>query len=668
MKKIYFYIGIVLLVLVGCSRDIESILVEESVVESETKVLADGTQLRFSNLGPQIFNTDISTAAFYENNQGNKYLYAVVAGEPAHLIGYDLSAGDKLITDIALPLGNTSNSMVFSTDGILYFTGGGRLYAHTVGSSTIDDLGVALNKQTSLYDLNKGKNGIIYGGTYPDGKIFEYHPQTGFKDLGAMATGKNYVRSMVYHEASHKIFAGMGTGAQLIEFDLGTGTKNNILPANFEDQEFLYQMSLVEGVAGEDRLFMTLQNSNVTLAYNISTGKFEFEGPAIWVPSIVKAPSSDIVYFTKGANVYAFDNLAAGNYDQRVVTPVSGSGRSSVFFGKVLHMFSNTGQLLRYDIDRSTANPSNLEIPGQPRQLNDVHIGPGHTIWTSGYQYGDNAAYSTKTKKTTPFIGLPQTESAAMYLDNMYFGTYTKARIYKYNSRLPWKMNQNPKLVTTVSGQDRPFAGTEVSTKGRVFFGTVPNYGANGGVLVEIDVKNNDRVTNHKPVPDQSIISLLEHEGTLFGGTSIWGGLGSDPVATEAKLFVWDIEKGVKLHEVVPVSGARFISCLLKGNDGYIWGIAQGNLFKIDPKSYEVVSTVKIWSDNRASHVWRPDQLILSPRDNMYYGAVGSNLFRFNPETTAVERLNLVGGHLTLGADGDFYFIRASDLWKMEVR
>src|SRR5690606_23904024 len=95
----------------GCAREIEPILIEDQAEESTIKELEDGTQLRVTNLGPQLFNTDISTATFYEDNTGRKYLYAVVAGEPAYLLGYNLSDNNKLITNVPLPSGNTSNSI-----------------------------------------------------------------------------------------------------------------------------------------------------------------------------------------------------------------------------------------------------------------------------------------------------------------------------------------------------------------------------------------------------------------------------------------------------------------------------------------------------------------------------------------------------------------------------
>src|SRR5690606_39178790 len=143
-----------------------------------------------------------------------------------------------------------------------------------------------------------------------------------------------------------------------------------------------------------------------------------------------------------------------------------------------------------------------------------------------------------------------------------------------YDTNQPWITGTNPKNLGRATGQDRPFGGIGVAAKNKVFFGTVPGYGQNGGELIEFDAGNNDQLTTYgQVVANHSIITLAYQGGKLFGGTSIWGGLGINPVATEAKLFVWDIDGKTKLHEFVPVAGAKAITCLINGNDGNIWGI-----------------------------------------------------------------------------------------------
>src|SRR5690606_34289808 len=154
-----------------------------------------------------------------------------------------------------------------------------------------------------------------------------------------------------------------------------------------------------------------------------------------------------------------------------------------------------------------------------------------------------NAAYDPANNTSVVYKGLNQTESVAVLGSKIYFGTYGSAIFHVYDTNQPWITGTNPKNLGRATGQDRPFGGIGVAAKNKVFFGTVPGYGQNGGELIEFDAGNNDQLTTYgQVVANHSIITLAYQGGKLFGGTSIWGGLGINPVATEAKLFVWDID------------------------------------------------------------------------------------------------------------------------------
>src|SRR5690606_15318454 len=141
-----------------------------------------------------------------------------------------------------------------------------------------------------------------------------------------------------------------------------------------------------------------------------------------------------------------------------------------------------------------------------------------------------------------------------------YFGNYPKARFNVYDTSAEWSIkDKNPKQVGSVHGQDRPFGALAVPSLNKVFFGTVPEYGINGGALVEIDGTTDNIVSHGEVVQKQSVITLAFQDNMLVGGCSIWGGLGIQPVEKEAKLFVWDPVKKQKVFEVVPVPGAKAI-------------------------------------------------------------------------------------------------------------
>src|SRR5690606_20868421 len=90
-------------------------------------------------------------------------------------------------------------------------------------------------------------------------------------------------------------------------------------------------------------------------------------------------------------------------------------------------------------------------------------------------------------------------------------------------------------------------------------------------------------------VPDQSVVALAYKDGLVYGGTSVFGGMGVTPKAKEAELFIWDVKEKKKVFSTVPAPGKPAVCQLHVGPDGNIWGLAGGVVFVFDPKKREVI-------------------------------------------------------------------------------
>ncbi len=626
-------------------------------------------QITYTNLGPQVYEKVIQGSTFYEDNTGKKYLYTVVRGEPAHLLCYDLS-DNSLVTNLPIEGASGAWDIKFSSTGILYIAcAGGSLYAHTPKTTTITNHGQVLGTESTLWVLAADDFGNIYGGTYPGGKIFKFNPSSGYSDYGngPLVAGENYVRSLVYHKKSNKFYAGIGSHAHLIEYNPVTNVKRSILPPKFSNETFVGNLGLVNDLPGGDRLLVSV--GLTVLVYNIDTDTFEKELPLFTTKDIQKSAFNNEIYYTRGSTLYGHDITGTRT---AAISIVSASGNSltyGIFSDGTVYTLTTQGEVVSYNSSHCIKSLTTLTIPAQSIKLNFVHKGPDQRIWTGGYLTGSNAAFNPVNNTSVVYEGLNQTESVAVLGSKIYFGTYTGAVFHVYDTNQPWEIGTNPKKIGQAKGQDRPFGGIGIQEKNKVFFGTVPDYGKNGGELVEFDASNNDKLTNYgQVVANQSVITLAYKNGKLFGGTSIWGGLGSNPTEIEAKLFVWDVDGKTKLHEFVPVAGAKAVTCLINGIDGNIWGIAAGYLFKINPDTYQVLQSVKIFDDTRSTHLWRPDNLIFNPKDNNYYGIIRSNIFRLNNSQTAnptVTTLNKIGQFLILGPNNEMYYKYNQNLWKM---
>lgn len=620
----------------------------------------------FKNLGPQVKVNTVQGSAFASDDKGNLYIYTVVRGQTAHLVGVELDS-KKAVVNLPLKGSDGSWDIKVSTDGILYVSSGqGRLYKHIPGTQQVTDLGKPLEGENYLWDLAVGKEGEIFGATYPGCRVFRYHPTDGFSDVanGPLVVGENYVRSIVYHEKTDMLYAGVGSHAHLVELNPRNGEKNEFLPAEYKDQEFVYNLSIIENGEDGDKLLIYLTGSGKTLVYNLMSKSFEGVTGinAMYVKSAINSSKEHIAYITAGSTLYEWD---IKNMSFQTFASVNSNALATKFISdNTLVLFNSKKELVEVNTVSGKTEITQLDIPALPVRLNYVALGPENTIWSGGYLTGSNAAHDPGKGNTISYPGLSQTESMTFLGKNVYFGVYPRSRIYKFDSKKPWDISQgNPKLIGQIEGQDRPFGALAIGELNKVYFGTVPDYGKNGGALVEYNITMNKLNTYTNVVNNQSILSLVYSGGLLYGGSSNRGGLGINPTEHEAKMFIWDPVKNVKIKEIVPVSNAKSISNLTVGPDKKIWGIANGTIFIYDPDTDKVIKKHKLSNFTGAIGQWAPSAILFHPNGNVYVQD-RANLYQIDPQTMKFDILEKSVNHLIMDDRGVLYFLKAEDLWQ----
>lgn len=619
----------------------------------------------FTNHGPQLTASMIQGSIFATTKDGSELVYTVVRGEPAHLLAYDVKS-KQLILD--KPLGDADGvwDMAQASDGTLYLPGAsGGLFKHIPGTQEITDLGTALAGETYLWNLTAGKDGEVFGATYPGCRVFRYHPNDGFSDVGkgALVEGENYVRSLAFHHKTGLLYAGVGSHAHLLKIDPITGLKKEILPAKYQEKEFVYGLEIIEGKKGHDRLFVLLNSGNITLVYNLKTQKFEQEVDNIDMKSIIAHPKSKEVYYTSKNSLWVFNPKKPISEAKQIA---EGIGSANAFYfdkHKNLSLLNSAGQLVQYHLRAKKITKSQLKIPGQPIPINSILAGPDHKIWTGGYLAGGHATFDTQKNINTKYFGLDQTEGMIVKGDSIFFGIYPKGRFYVYDTNKEWDVKQNnPNKIAEIEGQSRSFALLSVPDKDKMFFGMIPEYGRLGGAFVAYDIREN-KASHYEVVKNQAVASLIYNKGTVIGGTTISGGLGVKPSENEAVLFGWDIDNETKKFEIVPVPGAAAITCLINRPDGNVWGIADGVLFIFDTEKAKVISTHKLYDyPPFKSHIWRSAFLVSHPNGQIY-GTDNNQLFKIDPKSKEVTIIAEDAALLTMDKDGTLFFKRKTNLW-----
>jgi hypothetical protein len=639
----------------------------------------------FLDLGPQVLNATVHTATLGRTLEDRHILYAVIDGAydaDAKLAIIDLNSG-TVLRHIPLPGAPSSWASAASTDGSVYVGSNmnGHLYRYVPGNDSAIDLGEAVPGETYIFSVIAGPDGSMYGGTFPGARLFQYHPDSGITLIGdgPIQEGEQYIRSLVYDMKGNAVFAGVGARAHLVHYECDSGIMKEVLPEDARDQ-FVYSLNMES-----ERLFVRLHPSHTLFVYAVNadnpfTVRLEPEAKLEGVDSLGVSDCYDgMVCYSNDGELFAYRIEEKMSVSLRVRVPFDAIKLlwfhledQASFPGKTLIGIGNhNGQTCVFKYNPITA-ALHMEIPAiEPSStiLSSMTKGPDGLIYTSGYLVGGNGAYDPQLQTISQLRGLGQAENIAVLEGIMYFGIYPGAKMYAYDPRLPWSIDQsgnNPRFLFALDAQDRPYA--LATGKGKLFIGTVPTYGTLGGMLAVYEPRTGKLEIHENPAGLLSLVTAVCHEGILYAGTSVWGGLGILPVETEAGLLVFDIATGKSDLHRLGISGLHEISALTIDRNGLIWGVAEGYLFTYDPSVRSITWRNLVFPEimDYGKHYWR-DAHLVTAKDGYLYGTIrlAGSFFRIDPASKQITVLDDTGAFLLCEDDaGCLYYSDAASRMK----
>ncbi|AVQ98316.1 hypothetical protein OBCHQ24_04570 [Oceanobacillus iheyensis] len=630
----------------------------------------DANKNKLTEIGTALNAVSIPSAAYGKSPNGEEWIYAVAGGSPAVLNIVAANTG-KLINSFSLEGASNAWGVTVDPNGIVYIGSysSANLYRYVPGEDLIENLGNPIPGEIFIWRISSDDDGRIYGGTYPGGKVFQYNPNTReFRDYGQMAEGQQYARSIDLYQ--NKAYVGAGTEEpHLIELDVETGETLKInLPEKFADQSNVYDINIVG-----NKLFARLTGINTLLVFDLKTMEIIDEIENASGLDVSPTGTTNLVYLSINGSLHSYNlnSLKLKSVGFEDFGTAIGFGWMKVgeadFPGETLVSIASNGEVRKYNPETGNVKVTPSLIIAEPVEIQSLTQGPNGNIFIGGFFSGGLAEYNYQTNQLKEYKGLGQIEGMITHNDQLYMGIYPGAYIHSYNPNEPYACgNPVEHFRLQDKGQDRPFA--MISADDKLAIGTVPNYGELGGALTIYDPETGDYTFHQNVVKNQSVISLAYCDGLIFGGTSVWGGLGITPSEGEAKLFIWDVENEQKVLEIVPVSGEKAISALTFDNKGYLWGITSGILFKYSIKSNRVVQQKKIYSMewDSVSHLWRGGFLKINSNGNLY-GQTHDELFIVNTETFEHEVLVNNASLFTQDPDGNFYFAREHKLYQYKT-
>ncbi|MGI2296763.1 hypothetical protein [Paenibacillus sp. GXUN7292] len=626
--------------------------------------------MKIENLGSVVYSS-FGQGAAIRQYEGKSSICFVGNGLPAVFYEFDLFTGELLFSR-ELENQDCVWAITRNPDGEVYFSGtnDGILYRYR-GTGQLDNLGV--NPANNWVINLVWEEQFVWGGTYPNSKLFSYNHQTGeFKDYGTMAEHEQYSRGIA--RDGDWLYVSTGSRKHFFKYNLVTGEQVEIqLDKLTGSNGFLDRLWLV------DQYLFVASDFIDMYVYDRRTmelvDQFSFDNLLLTDHPL----DPQLVLYKDGASLRGWHKK-----ERKAVTVVDGGlpvGRCKAL-EYIKHNDNEFIALVTVNAEQALINLSDmsisrsmLKIEPQPLLQTCLEVAPDGAVYVGGYHRG-LSKYNPDTNEIEWTVGLfPQSEGMTFHNNQVYFGTYTKAHLYKYNPEMPvafdWSAEGNPSWLGQIQHQqDRPF--TMTAGDHYVFAGTVPDYGLQGGALAVYNTRTNELETFPQVVENQSILGLAYWKGLIFGGTSVWGGLGGEPYAGPAKIFVWDVEKKQKIAEFIPqIPGAAqqplMIGELMLGPDGLIWGADDGTIFAFDPVTYEIVKSKIVFPTEYAYSKWRPI-VVRFGTNGLLYTTLARKIIVLNPETLEHRQItDEIVGNMAIDASNRIYINKGSELVRITM-
>ncbi|MEK4523730.1 hypothetical protein NSQ95_01855 [Psychrobacillus sp. FSL W7-1457] len=621
----------------------------------------------------EMVNVQLGQAAvIQENSLGENEVYYHSNGLPGTFSVLNAETGELKFSKV-IEGTEALWAITIGSDQNVYFagTGDGKLYRYLPEEKKVEELGVNPSDNW-VWDLEGTADGKIYGSTYPHAAVFEYDIESGaFRDFGNVKEGQQYARGIGVSDDS--IYVGVGAKKHLIKIDRSTGEKEEIVIEGQTGTDGMIENIFIL----KDKLFVSA-GSVTMLVLDRETheviNQFSYS-------NMISDPSphnNNLIYFKFEKKLYQYDFSKNETKEIEGIPLLPDTVRVkdmewiTLSNGEtVLAMITQYGEYILYEPIKNEITFIDMNIASQSVEIQALEAGQDGKLYMGGYQRGLSIYNPFTNEREVNIPSFAQPEGIGFLNNKVYYGTYVGAMMYSYDPSKDIDLNSNPKLEYDITDhQDRPF--TITSGDNKLFVGTVPDYGVLGGVLAIFDEETGKWSQYRNVVEDQSIIGLAYKDGKLYGSTSIWGGLGLDPKAKEAKLFVWDVATSQKIAEFTPTipgidETPRMIGELSIGPDGNLWGIVDGTIFAIDPETLEVVKNKTIHPSLYNSSKWLPYRLEWAP-DGMLYTTLSRKLVAIDPETLShkviVDRFI---NNMTVGMNGSIYYAQGNKLQMIAV-
>lgn len=504
--------------------------------------------------------------------------------------------------------------------------------------------------------MTEDDNGVIWSVSYPQSGVVSFNPKTGeFKDYGSVHQ-ENWLQYQRHVAADDTgwIYFGIGpTTSHVIGFDPRTGKAKPMIPES-------------ERVRGAGEVFRDLNGkvygSPGTAADRPGGGK------EIW---------------------YELHNGEARRIGERpaiqrkpIITSSQGLFHAEFPDGKRLAKCDTVERTLTvHDPKSDTAKQVTFDYHSEGAHLMGVAVAPDGTICGGTAFPMRFFSYDPQADKWVNRECYGQWNTIARQGDRFFVGGYGGGFLLEWNPARPWvatekgKQDTNPTYLTDCTPAiNRPHdLLAHPDGKTLVLAGT-PDYGFTGGGLLLWDrsTKKATLLQHADILPLHATMSLAALPGgKLLGGTTTSPGTGGEKKATQAELYIMDMQtKKLEWHEAL-FAGAQDYSDLCPGPDGLIYGVVdRARFFVFDPAKRKVVYERETQAQFGLTNSQQGPRVFVTDPQGAIYMLFVKAICRVEPGTFEIKLL--AESPVTVGAGGDYhkgriYFAGGSHLYSYKV-
>lgn len=500
--------------------------------------------------------------------------------------------------------------------------------------------------------MTEDDEGKIWSVTYPNSGLVSFNPKTReLKDYKSVnkENWRQYHKTIVADDAGW-IYFGLGNASsQIFSFDPNSGKVQKVMPES------------------ERKLGMAL-------VYRDINGKVYGHAPG---------------KTNEWYELYKGESRKIGNYTPKPLKNPIITGSQGLFYRD----FPDGTKLKELDlVNRKliTENPKTKKTKEVSfNYTSDGAIVMGIGTAPDGTIVGGTAFpmrffnYDLKKDKWVNREALGQFNALVNQGNRVFFGVYSGGHLIEWDPYKPWvntvKENKesNPLYLTTVSPTIiRPFRIIAHPDGKTIMMSGTPQYGATGGGLLFWDDKTKTKVllTDSNVVRDQTSMSLVPlPNGKLLGGTTTAPGTGGEKKASEAVIYLMDMNsKKIEWQKAV-FPGVQEYSEMRLMPGGLVYGIADKNRFFVfDPVKKAVVHQEDLMASfGRTTAEQSPRIFVSGPKGEMYILFAKGSIVQVDPKTYKLNLIATSPGPIKAGgdyADGRIFFVSGSHLYSYKLK